>query len=247
LAPTDSEINRRDLAPTRPVSDRAGMSRPPVLAQIRFAAQRDAFRGLALAERFRLIHATNLWGAETSASGVGSEQAATAAIRRRLPMLLAELGARSLLDAPCGDGQWMASVNLGEVRYVGADIVPTLIAGLTATSTPGRDYVVADLTCDPLPTCDLILCRDCLVHLSFANIGKAVANFKRSRATWLLATTFTEVMSNEDIEDGDWRALNFTRPPFGWPAPEALIDEECRELDGAYRDKSLGLWRLSLL
>src|SRR6185436_20559527 len=92
----------RDLAPAATISDRAGMRRPPVLAQVRFAERRAAFRGLALAERFRLIHATNLWGADTSTSGVGSEQAATAAIRRRLPALLAELGAHSLLDAPCG-------------------------------------------------------------------------------------------------------------------------------------------------
>jgi SAM-dependent methyltransferase len=223
------------------------MTRPPVLAQIRFAQQRAAFRGLALAERFRLIHETNLWGAETSTSGVGSEQAATAAIRHRLPVLLKECGARSLLDAPCGDGPWMARLDLGPVSYVGADIVPALIAQLAAVSMPGRRYVVADLTCDPLPACDVILCRDCLVHLSFENISRAIDNFKRSGARFLLTTTFTEIVTNHDVEDGDWRALNFTRPPFGWPAPEALINEECHEMDGAYRDKSLGLWRLALL
>jgi SAM-dependent methyltransferase len=221
------------------------MTRPPVLAQIRFAEQRAAFRGLALAERFRLIHETNLWGAETSTSGVGSEHGATAAIRRRIPALLAEVGAQSLLDVPCGDGQWMAQLDLGAVSYLGADIVPALVAQLAAAAAPGRRYLVADLTCDPLPRCDLILCRDCLVHLSFANIGRAIANFKRSGARFLLTTTFTDIAANEDVEDGDWRVLNFTRPPFGWPAPEALINEDCLEMDGAYGDKSLGLWRLS--
>jgi hypothetical protein len=93
----------------------------------------------------------------------------------------------------------------------------------------------------------VILCRDCLVHLSFENIGRAIANFKRSGARVLLTTTFTDIAANADVEDGDWRALNFTRPPFGWPAPETLINEDCLEMDGAYRDKSLGLWRLSLL
>jgi hypothetical protein len=112
---------------------------------------------------------------------------------------------------------------------------------------PGRRYVVADLTCDPLPACDVILCRDCLVHLSFENISRAIDNFKRSGARFLLTTTFTEIVTNHDVEDGDWRALNFTCPPFGWPAPETLINEECHEMDGAYRDKSLGLWRLALL
>src|SRR5262249_44794794 len=43
------------------------------------------------------------------------------------------------------------------------------------------------------------------------------------------------------------RAHSLSVPPFGWSASEALIDEECREMDGACRDKSLGLWRLALL
>ena len=36
---------------------------------------------------------------------------------------------------------------------------------------PGSDPRYQDLTADELPRCDSILCRDCLVHLSFANIA----------------------------------------------------------------------------
>ena len=86
--------------------------RPPAIAQQRFAARRAEFAGLGLGRRFGRIPETNLWGAGTSVSGVGSELAATAAIRERLPALLQELGARSMLDAPCGDHRWMAGVAL---------------------------------------------------------------------------------------------------------------------------------------
>jgi hypothetical protein len=96
-----------------------------------------------------------------------------------------------------------------------------------------------------LPRCDAILCRDCLVHLSFANIERAVANFRRSRATWLIATTFPQWQTNRDCEDGDWRALNFWRAPFDWGAPVELLNENCVEAGGGWRDKSLGVWRLS--
>ena len=221
--------------------------RPPVLAHQRFAADRKSFAGLNLTQRFQRIHDSNLWGAAESTSGLGSELDATTVLRADLPRLLAKHGITSLLDAPCGDAGWINAVNPG-VRYVGVDIVPALVERLQARATAGEitgDYCLADLTCDPLPRCDAILCRDCLVHLSFANIERAVANFRRSGATWLIATTFPEWQSNGDCEDGDWRALNFERAPFSWAAPAELLNENCTEAGGGWRDKSLGVWRLS--
>jgi Methyltransferase domain len=221
--------------------------RPPVLAHQRFAADRKSFAGLNLAERFQRIHDSNLWGAAKSTSGLGSELDATAVLRGELPRLLARLGVTSLLDAPCGDAGWISQSGL-EVSYVGIDIVPDLVERLRAAAAAGDiggDYHLADITHDSLPRCDAILCRDCLVHLSFANIERAIANFRRSGATWLVATTFPEWQSNLDCEDGDWRALNFERAPFDWGAPVELLNENCTEAGGGWRDKSLGVWRLS--
>ena len=50
-----------------------------------------------------------------------------------------------------------------------------------------------------------------------------------------------------DIENGDWRMLNLRQEPFGFANPILLINEEREEVDGAYRDKSLGLWKLESL
>jgi hypothetical protein len=221
--------------------------RPSVLAHQRFAADRKSFAGLNLAQRFQRIHDINLWGAAESVSGLGSELDATAALRKELPRLLARLEVSVLLDAPCGDAGWINQLNL-DVRYVGVDIVPDLVERLRAAAGAGDiggDYRLADLTCDRLPRCDAILCRDCLVHLSFANIQRAVANFRRSGAIWLIATTFPEWQRNRDCEDGDWRALNFERAPFDWGSPVELLNENCAEAGGGWRDKSLGVWRLS--
>ncbi|MDA9407924.1 class I SAM-dependent methyltransferase [Bradyrhizobium sp. CCBAU 45384] len=223
--------------------------RPAVLAHERFVADRDNFAGLDLAARFERIERTNLWGAATSVSGLGSEDPATAAIREALPGLLHRLGARSLLDAPCGDAGWIGSMQL-DVDYIGIDIVPSLIAANGARVARGElrgRFAVADITRDSLPRCEVILCRDCLVHLSFQNIARAISCFRASGAQFLLVTTFPEWDDNSDCEDGDWRALNMTKPPFGWPAPRELINERCEEGGGGWRDKSLGLWRLDEL
>jgi hypothetical protein len=40
---------------------------------------------------------------------------------------------------------------------------------------------------------------------------------KQSGAKRLIATTFTALESNVDIEDGDWRALNMEAFPFSPP------------------------------
>ena len=73
--------------------------RPPVLAHLRFAAARESFSGLDLRQRFEQIHRTNLWGAEHSVSGLGSQDDATQELARALPRLLDDLGVATLLDA----------------------------------------------------------------------------------------------------------------------------------------------------
>jgi hypothetical protein len=221
--------------------------RPPVLAHQRFLRDQESLAGLNLAQRFQRIHDTGLWGAAASTSGLGSEMEATAVLRTELPRLLKKLGVASLLDAPCGDAGWINHAGLG-VRYVGVDIVPSLIERLQARAAAGEikgEYRLADITRDLLPRCDAILCRDALVHLSFANIERAVANFRASGAAWLIATTFAEWQTNGDCEDGDWRALNFERAPFQWAPPVELLNENCTEAGGGWRDKSLGVWRLA--
>jgi SAM-dependent methyltransferase len=223
--------------------------RPPVLAHQRFVEDSKSFADLNLAQRFARIHDTNLWGAAASASGLGSELDATAVLRTELPLLFERLAVTSLLDAPCGDAGWISHADLG-VRYVGVDIVASLIESLRARAAAGElkgEYHLADITRDPLPRCDAILCRDCLVHLSFANIERTVANFAASGATWLIATTFPQWQGNADCEDGDWRALNLERPPFNWGPPLELLNENCLEAGGGWRDKSLGVWRLAEL
>jgi hypothetical protein len=139
----------------------------------------------------------------------------------------------------------MKEVDLGEVEYIGADIVEDLIAVNTqAFGDAKRRFVVRDVTKTELPTVDLILCRDCLVHLSVEDIRKALFHINESGATYLLTTTFVDRQSNPRIRTGEWRPINLERPPFCLPPPLRVINEGCTEGDGRYADKCLALWRL---
>lgn len=194
---------------------------------------------------FRQIYQSNHWRGGESASGEGASGDQTARILAALPALCRALGVRRLLDLPCGEGHWMARADLGGVHYLGADLVPELVARAARDHAgPGREYRVLDLTASPLPDADLLLCRDALVHLSFADIARALANLRRATIPWLLATTFPGEARNEDIVTGDWRPLNLERAPFHFPAPVQLLNEGCTEGAGRFADKSLGLWRV---
>lgn len=190
-------------------------------------------------ETFTEIYRNNSWADPESVSGRGSTLARTDVIRRELPALLESVGAQSLLDAACGDFHWMQRVNLRGIEYLGGDVVPELVArNLQLHGGGGRSFVVLDITRDAVPRADVILCRDCFIHLSFKHTRDALANFKRSGSTFLLATTHTTVRENTDIESGGWRSVNLQLPPYHFPEPLRLVVES-PELG-----KSLGLWRL---
>lgn len=58
---------------------------------------------------------------------------------------------------------------------------------------------------------------------------------------YLLTTTYTERQINVESATGGWRPLDLQLPPFNFPAPLAVINENCTEGDGQYADKSFGV------
>lgn len=199
-----------------------------------------------LRERFSHIYFKNIFGGEESRSGEGSNMVQTAEIRRELPKLLREFEIKTLMDAPCGDWHWMKELPLDVDQYIGVDIVDSLIEsnrqqfGNAATS-----FVCLNLASDQLPQADLIFCRDCLVHLTFKDIRRVIANFKKSNSKYFLTTTFTERQNNFDLlGDAVWRPLNLEMAPFNFPKPVKLLNEKCTEANGQFADKCLGLWLL---
>ena len=120
---------------------------------------------LPLQEAFEEVHRSHLWTGSESVSGAGSGAEQTSRLHTALPELLRELGTRTLLDAPCGDYGWIQTIPLPVERYIGADVVRSLIADRQALDADDRHtFVVLDLTRDPLPAADLLLCLS-LIHI----------------------------------------------------------------------------------
>jgi hypothetical protein len=202
---------------------------------------RDRLFGTAYRrEVFSQIHAGNLWGDRESVSGGGSNTSATEAVRRELPRLFERFGVHTILDAPCGDFTWMKDVAGSLESYTGIDIVPELIARNRAVfSQPNVSFLCADLAVDPLPAADLVLCRDCFIHLPTRLILSALRNFVESGAKYLLLTNSEVSAPYHDIPVGSFRPIDFRQAPFGFCAPEATIAET---IDGT---RTLGLWNMA--
>lgn len=195
-------------------------------------------------ELFTLVYEKNLWGDPQSVSGPGSSLESTKEIRNTLPHLIKDYNMHSLLDIPCGDYNWMQYVDLQNCTYIGADIVDRIIEiNNRLFSDENHVFRVLDIIRDDLPEVDLILCRDCLVHLTFNDAKAALKNIRRSGSKYLLATTFTECKINSQLGIDCWRPINLEKQPFTFPRPVLIIRENCEQAQ--YKDKSLGLWRVS--
>ena len=207
------------------------------------ALEARRLRRMSAEEVFADIFRRNYWGGTTSISGTGSDFHQVHTLVQELPSLLRELQITTLLDIPCGDFLWMKDVDLQGITYIGADIVPELIElNQKAHGGGRRTFVHLDVMRDSLPRVDLILCRDCLVHFSLVDASRALRNLCTGGSGYLLATTFPGRARNDDIATGQWRPLNLQAPPFSLPAPLRMMSEHCTEEQGAYSDKSLGLW-----
>jgi hypothetical protein len=191
---------------------------------------------------FEQIYSRGVWlnndDGRESRSGAGSEIDATGEIRTGLPLVLAQIGARSMVDVGCGDFTWMRHVDLG-VKYVGVDVVQSVVdVNRKLYRSAGREFRCLDAVSEPLPAADVALCREVLFHLSFADAKKLLGNVKASGVKYLIATTDTATDFNSDIRTGDFRLLNLRKRPFRLPAPVGWIADEVVQ-----SGRGMGVWR----
>lgn len=192
--------------------------------------RKDVLGVQSIEETFTWIYTNEHWKSNSSVSGTGSTVEYTENLRKELPALLEKFSIKSVLDAPCGDLNWMQHVlPTLDIDYIGVDIVKPLIeANREMFGNSRTSFMHLDLINDALPRADLLICRDCLPHLSFENTDKFLTNFVQSGIPYLLTTTHfpTSDFSNMDIQTGDFRMINLFAAPYNFPInPPAVIED----------------------
>ena len=193
-------------------------------------------------ERFELIYKTNFWSSNESVSGLGSEIKNTINIQKEIFEIINKYNIKTILDAPCGDFNWIKNILNDDLDYLGGDIVKDLIEkNLSEYKKDNINFKQLDIISDVLPDADLLICRDCLIHLSFKSINLFFKNIKKSNIKLLLLTSYklkdpNKKIINLDIPDGEFREIDLTEPPFNLPSPihEILDKDEQTKTSGYY-------------
>jgi len=209
-------------------------------------------------EKFTAIHASNHWreGDGESVSGSGSEISQTGVLITHLALFMNMAGIKTVVDWPCGDMNYQLPIVMMAEKYIGIDIVPDLITKNTEKfkEHTNASFEVGDIINDEIPECDLLIIRDCFVHLPVDMVFKAMANIMKSKVRYVGITTFVDRDGESEDDTVNWRKPEFWRPinmmaePYELPCPWYMIVENCTEGEFCeYYDKSLGIWDVQLL
>ena len=140
----------------------------------------------------------------------------------------------------------------GDVDYTGVDIVPDLIESHRSLFADRPwTFIVSDIVDDGLNATlriyDLVLSRQTLLHLEFADVFSILRHISSlgrvsDRPAYLLTTTFSTVSVNHNIQlqsHGRFQPLNLELSPI------SLLPPLCIVRDGNWYHY-IGMWKLPL-
>lgn len=176
-----------------------------------------------------------------SSSGPGSSLRNTSVLRLMLPDLIEHLGVKTILDAGCGDFNWMKELDLRGVKVLACDIVPEVVASNNKRyASTNIEFFCMDIIRDVIPNVDLILCKDVFIHFSLPSVLKSIRGMKNSGSTYLLTNHDKTLQSNVDTATSNiGRSINFRLPPFDFRAPLVVLEDLLQPW------ACLGLWALA--
>jgi SAM-dependent methyltransferase len=170
---------------------------------------------VTLGDRFDEIYATNEWG---GGSGEGSLPQHTRAYVALVQAFLRAHDIRTVVDLGCGDWQVSQEINWGRIRYIGVDVVRTVIERNNKyfSNRRIRFFRVDDERM--IPEADLLIAKDVLQHWSIERIQRfrpVIDRYKHVLLTNCIGLPHEK--NNTPIPDGHFRPIDLTAAPFEWP------------------------------
>ncbi len=187
---------------------------------------------------FQKIYETKYWdnpnnGGE-SLSGEGSIIKNTFLIREAITGILSEFNIKTMLDAGCGDWNWMKEISSFLPDYTGLDVAPFVIEGNKKYAKKNIRFIneasLSFLKRIKNKEFDLILIRHILEHLpTYYNID-LLNEVKRCSKYALITSTLQETPTTNKTEIfGGYAPINLLKTPYievlGKPLRQ--IDDYC--------------------
>lgn len=169
---------------------------------------------------FSDIYKRGEWGVDANkkgTSGSGSNPQNAKLYITFLQTFLSENNIKSVVDLGCGDWQIGKVINWDGIKYLGVDVVDSIISenaktfsasNITFLKADGIDYI--------LPKADLLICKDVLQHLPFKDIQSIIKQFEKYKYCIVIndVDPIKLTCENVDIPRGYYRYLDVTKPPF---------------------------------
>jgi hypothetical protein len=156
-----------------------------------------------------------------SQCGTGSNMSATTAARNWLSIIAKAYDIETVADIGAGDLNWIGAVDWN-VQYQGYDVYPR-----------HENVQYFDGTKDVPPKCDLILCRQVMIHLPKDRAYAMLDNFRLSGSTYLAATTW------DDPTNNDWDA------PYHHVDLRPYLGDYIEKVNDTSKVSFLALWRIN--
>jgi SAM-dependent methyltransferase len=153
-------------------------------------------------------------------SGLGSLVGSTVTYRYTIESFIRLNDVHSVLDLGCGDWQFSKLIPWEnyDISYLGLDLSRVIIEKNTAAF--GTERCQFKVIREPseifgLGRFDLVICKDVLIHVPNSVANEYLDVFDAA-ARYALVTVdaFPSDRINEDIEIGDYRAMDIRKPPF---------------------------------
>lgn len=205
-------------------------------------------------DSFTKIYDHHVWKGE-SLSGPGSDAIRTAELRSLLEQFIRDKNIKSVVDLGCGDWSYSHLINWGEIKYIGIDVVESVIErNKLKYSTPNISFICVDASTQTIPHADLLIVKEVLQHLPnkdvIAILEKA-KNYKFAifindishhiRGNWKQMWRWQPCCpTNTDIESGGYRLLDLRNPPFSLQA-KCMVTYENTYKDRHWKKEVL-LW-----
>lgn len=195
--------------------------------------------------KFKYIYKIKYWRGtkDGSLSGTGSDIATTKFLSERLDKFIKSHNIESITDIPCGDFNWIHTLDLNKIEYYGYDVVPEIIKNNRENKhSKNIHFDVKDLKKDDLLDTDLIIIRDLFFHLKINDIEKCLNNIKRHKFKYVAITNYPNAEKNIDKIMGDrWRPYNLTKAPFNLIEPCFTISDPSSP-NSIKNNKQLSIW-----
>lgn len=173
--------------------------------------------------------------------GNGSTIEVTIGVREFIEKCISKYNIKSISDAACGDYLWMKLVNKQGASYHGYDINEVMIEEIKQKYKE-VDFSYFDVVHETLPKTDLIICRDCLFHLTTEDGVNTIKNFKESGSKYLMSTTFDYVDKNFDLQNAHERygvrRINIKISPYN-------LGESIEKIYEPVFDRYFCLWKIN--